>query len=87
MQQILPFRLQNSALLSPVWNKDSVQFVEVVMKERLDVKGRSKFYNSYGVISMEAESGHSRSRPCFTFMFTSHVPVHIHVHVRIRAFK
>ena len=50
VQQILPFRLQNSALLSPAWNKDSVQFVEVVMKERLDVKGRSKFYDSYGVI-------------------------------------
>ena len=50
VEQILPFRLENNDVLSRPWNRDSVQFVEVAMKERLDVKGRSKFYDSYGVI-------------------------------------
>ena len=50
VEQILPFRQENSAWLDPLWNKESIQYVEIVMKERVDVKGRSKFYNSYGVI-------------------------------------
>ena len=50
VEQILPFRRENSIWLTPIWNKESIQFVEIAMKERLDVKGRSKFYDSYGVI-------------------------------------
>ena len=50
VEQILPFRLENSDSLSHLWNKDAIQFVEVAVKEHLDVKGRSKFYDSYGVI-------------------------------------
>ena len=50
VEQILPFRRVNSAWLNPLWNKDSIQYVEVAMKERVDVKGRSKFYDRYGVI-------------------------------------
>lgn len=50
VEQILPFRRANSAWLSPLWNKDNIQYVEIAMKERVDVKGRSKFYDSYGVI-------------------------------------
>ena len=50
VQQILPFRLKNNALLSPLWNKNTIQFVEVAMKERSHVKGRARFYDSYGVI-------------------------------------
>ena len=50
VEQILPFRWANSAWLNPLWNKDSIQYVEIAMKERVDVKGRSKFYDSYGVI-------------------------------------
>ena len=50
VEQILPFRWVNSAWLNPLWNKESIQNVEIAMKERVDVKGRSKFYDSYGVI-------------------------------------
>ena len=50
VEQILPFRGMNSAWLTPLWNKESIQYIEIAMKERVDVKGRSKFYNSYGVI-------------------------------------
>ena len=50
VEQILPFREVNSAWLTSLWNKESIQYVEIAMKERVDVKGRSKFYNSYGVI-------------------------------------
>ena len=50
VEQILPFRRANSAWLNPLWNKDNIQYIEIAMKERVDVKGRSKFYDSYGVI-------------------------------------
>ncbi|XP_015192413.2 GDH/6PGL endoplasmic bifunctional protein [Lepisosteus oculatus] len=48
--QILPFRMQNRKLLSPIWNRHHVERVEIVLKETLDVKGRTEFYNQYGVI-------------------------------------
>ena len=50
VEQILPFRQVNSGWLNPLWNKENIQYVEIAMKERVDVKGRTKFYNSYGVI-------------------------------------
>lgn len=50
VEQILPFRRANSAWLNSLWNKDSIEYVEIAMKERVDVKGRSNFYDRYGVI-------------------------------------
>ncbi len=50
VQQILPFRELNSELLTPLWNSEQISHVEIAMKERLDVAGRSRFYDRYGVI-------------------------------------
>ena len=49
--QILPFRENNNESSNfPPWNARSVQRVEVAMKERLDVKGRTRFFDEYGII-------------------------------------
>ena len=50
VQQIAPFRRHNSKELSTFWNKEFIDRINIVMKERLDVKGRSGFFNKYGVI-------------------------------------
>ncbi len=50
VQQILPFRRANSAKLRPLWRGENIQHVEIAMKERLDVRGRSRFFNEYGII-------------------------------------
>ena len=50
VQQIQRFRKLNYDKLQPIWTKDSIQYVEIAMKETLDVRGRSAFYDSYGVI-------------------------------------
>ena len=50
VQQILPFRMTNRERLSAIWNKDHIERIEIAMKETLDVKGRSLFYDKYGVI-------------------------------------
>ncbi|KAK6477503.1 GDH/6PGL endoplasmic bifunctional protein-like [Huso huso] len=48
--QILPFRHENRKFLDPIWNKHHIERVEIVMKETVDAKGRTHFYNQYGVI-------------------------------------
>ena len=50
VQQMKRFHESNYNKLQSVWNKDSVQYVEVAMKETLDVRGRTAFYDSCGVI-------------------------------------
>ena len=50
VQQILPFRHANSAKLDWLWNQAHVQHIEVSVKERLDVEGRSRFFDQYGII-------------------------------------
>ena len=50
VQQILPFRCANSAKLGLLWNRDHIQHIEVSLKERLDIKGRSAFFDKYGII-------------------------------------
>eukprot|EP00731_Ephydatia_muelleri_P028093 Em0019g966a len=51
VQQIVPFRENNDGSPSlPPWNARSVQRIEVVMKERLDVKGRTQFFDEYGIL-------------------------------------
>ncbi|XP_063070830.1 GDH/6PGL endoplasmic bifunctional protein [Engraulis encrasicolus] len=50
VSQILPFRKQNSKFLQPIWNKNHIDRVDIVLKETLDAKGRISFYDQYGVI-------------------------------------
>lgn len=50
VQQVLPFRRGNSVKLQLLWNKAHVQYVQVSVRERLDVKGRSGFFDKYGII-------------------------------------
>ncbi|XP_033012140.1 GDH/6PGL endoplasmic bifunctional protein [Lacerta agilis] len=47
---ILPFRDQNRHHLDPIWNRHHVERVEIVLKETVDVKNRTGFYEKYGVI-------------------------------------
>ncbi|XP_014796991.1 PREDICTED: GDH/6PGL endoplasmic bifunctional protein [Calidris pugnax] len=47
---ILPFRDQNRKFLDPIWNRHHVERVEIVLKETVDAKGRTSFYEQYGVI-------------------------------------
>ncbi|XP_030078112.1 GDH/6PGL endoplasmic bifunctional protein [Microcaecilia unicolor] len=48
--EILPFRQQNRQFLDPIWNRHNVERVEIVLKETLDAKGRTSFYEQYGVV-------------------------------------
>ncbi|XP_060707950.1 GDH/6PGL endoplasmic bifunctional protein [Hemiscyllium ocellatum] len=47
---ILPFRHDNQHSLNPIWNQHHIERVEIVMKETVDSKGRTSFYEQYGVI-------------------------------------
>ncbi|XP_048375533.1 GDH/6PGL endoplasmic bifunctional protein [Sphaerodactylus townsendi] len=47
---ILPFRDQNRQYLDPIWNRHHIERVEIVLKETVDVKNRTGFYEEYGVI-------------------------------------
>lgn len=48
--QILPFRYQNCEFLEHLWNRRHVERVEIVLKETVDAKDRTSFYEEYGVI-------------------------------------
>ncbi|XP_044137768.1 GDH/6PGL endoplasmic bifunctional protein [Bufo gargarizans] len=50
VEQILPFRRRHQKHLDPIWNRHHVERVEIVMKETVDAKGRTSFYEEYGVI-------------------------------------
>ncbi|XP_061905463.1 GDH/6PGL endoplasmic bifunctional protein [Entelurus aequoreus] len=50
VSKILPFRVENRKFLDPIWNKQHIERIEIVLKETLDVKGRIPFYDQYGVI-------------------------------------
>lgn len=50
VKQILAFRQANSEKLASLWSKQHVEYVEVSVKERLDVKGRTSFFDKYGII-------------------------------------
>ena len=50
VMQILDFRFDNREQYKDVWNRDHIERVEIVLKERSDCKGRTNFYDSYGVI-------------------------------------
>ena len=48
--QILDFRFINRDLYKDLWSRDHIQRVEIVLKEKNDCKGRTNFYDHYGVI-------------------------------------
>lgn len=50
VQQIVPFRRANSARLQTLWSSAGIQHIQVCMKERLDVAGRSRFFDKYGIV-------------------------------------
>ncbi|CAE1231326.1 H6PD [Acanthosepion pharaonis] len=50
VRHILPFRFANANWLEHILNRHHVDRVEVVSKEILGVKGRTKFYNQVGVV-------------------------------------
>ena len=50
VKQILSFRHHSKEQLHGYWNNDHVSHIEVVIKEKVDCSGRTKFYNQYGVI-------------------------------------
>ena len=50
VNQILKFRLENKLKYEPLLNKDHVERVDIVLKEMADCKGRTQFYDKYGVI-------------------------------------
>ena len=50
VDQILQFRLENARLYEPLWNRDYVSRIEIIMKEQENCAERTEFYNSYGVI-------------------------------------
>ena len=48
--QIVDLKHQNRELFEKMWNRNYVEEVSIVMKERLDASGRMSFYDEYGVI-------------------------------------
>ena len=48
--QIFEFRKANHEELNKVWNGDHIEYIEIVANEKVNIKGRSKYYNEYGVI-------------------------------------
>ena len=48
--QILEFRFNNHNQYTDLWNRDHIERVEIVLKERNDCKGRTNFYDRYGVV-------------------------------------
>lgn len=50
VQQIMEFRTANLEKLQQLWTTAHVQHIEVSVKERLDVEGRTGFFDKYGII-------------------------------------
>lgn len=48
--QILEFRFSNHYLYQDLWSRNHIERVEIVLKEKNDCKGRTNFYDHYGVI-------------------------------------
>ena len=48
--QIMDFKRENPEFFENMWNRDYIEQVNIVMKERLDASGRMGFYDEYGVI-------------------------------------
>ncbi|KAK3255446.1 hypothetical protein CYMTET_35369, partial [Cymbomonas tetramitiformis] len=50
VRAILHFRMLNRDILDPLWNHAFVDRVEIVMKEKESVSGRTSFYEGVGVV-------------------------------------
>eukprot|EP00112_Aurelia_sp_Birch-Aquarium-sp1_P003168 Seg1354.10 transcript_id=Seg1354.10/GoldUCD/mRNA.D3Y31 product="GDH/6PGL endoplasmic bifunctional protein" protein_id=Seg1354.10/GoldUCD/D3Y31 len=50
VDEIVKFRANNKEVLKSFWNDRGIESVEIVMKEENDCKGRTEFYDEYGVI-------------------------------------
>ncbi|XP_033639141.1 GDH/6PGL endoplasmic bifunctional protein-like [Asterias rubens] len=50
VESILPFRMLNQDTYKKLWDGEHIERVEIVMKEKIDSKGRLEFYDEYGVI-------------------------------------
>ena len=48
--EILNFRKKNKDTLQYIWNDEFIESIEIVMKEQVDCKGRTEYYDEYGVI-------------------------------------
>ena len=50
VDEIVKFRGNNQDILKSFWNEKGIESVEIVMKEENDCKGRTEFYDEYGVV-------------------------------------
>ena len=50
VQSVGEFRRVNAKVLEPLWNREAIESVSVVMKEAETCEGRTGFYDRYGVI-------------------------------------
>ena len=50
VRQITEFRLKNRFTYEKIWNRDFIEQVKIVLKEKVDVEGRMGYYDHYGVI-------------------------------------
>ena len=48
--QIMEFKKENLDFFEKMWNREHIEQVNIVVKERLDAQGRLGFYDQYGVI-------------------------------------
>lgn len=62
--KILQFRMDNSRLLDPIWNKHHIERVEIVVKETLDVKGEGASITV--VINLPMGGPRNQNRPNVT---------------------
>lgn len=47
VQNILSFRF-NNPIFEPIWNKKYIDYIECIAEEKIDIAGRSKFYEGVG---------------------------------------
>ena len=50
VDEIVKFRGNNKEVLKSFWNDEGIESIEIAMKEENDCKGRTEFYDEYGVV-------------------------------------
>ena len=48
--EVLNFRKENKDALQYLWNDEFIESIEIVVKEQVDCKGRTEYYDEYGVV-------------------------------------